>query len=456
LFPVIESLFFFGLGVNVLAARLVVSLAVAVSVLLFYRLLIATHGSHALAICSTLTFFSMKLSQGLANDVMLEFPALAFILGSLYCLRDLGQGYQLRRGLSFAILAGAAVWTKQHAVFLVAVPFFCILISRHWRLLAGKTIWISSLLFSAMVIAFIALSLPFNGAGALQASTVGNASRSMGSKIFIHYLQFYKNGILEELGILPVALIAAAFVAFRFAPRREKTDKPVNAIYLAWSFASLLSLLLSWHYATRYLFFVYPALIVLGYVALFRLCSLFLPPTRVWYIPAAFAGLYIVFHLNTSFTFLHGPSQAAQCVVTGLPNRVLYCGQTDGSFIFSVRSLDPALKTVVIRGEKLPASTFVTDEFETFAHRYGINYIVLEQTAEYSSWTSAEAPKAWNLLRLSPSPSMVLEHVIPLTSSRKFFNGNLHVYRFTNPSPTPESLIKVPVKLLKDNFDIQF
>ncbi len=64
----------------------------------------------------------MKNTQGLANEVMLELPSLTFVLGALYCLRDLKREYALRRGLFFAVLAGAAVWTKQHAVFLGLVP----------------------------------------------------------------------------------------------------------------------------------------------------------------------------------------------------------------------------------------------------------------------------------------------------------------------------------------------
>ena len=49
---------------------------------------------------------------------MFEFPALAFALAALYCLRDLDRGYPLGRALLFAVFASASVWTKQHGVFL--------------------------------------------------------------------------------------------------------------------------------------------------------------------------------------------------------------------------------------------------------------------------------------------------------------------------------------------------
>ena len=121
-----------------------------------------------------------------------------------------------------------------------------------------------------------------------------------------------------------------------------------------------------------------------------------------------------------------------------------------------VRSLDPGFHTIIIRGDKLPASTFTIEVFEEFAHRYGVNYIVLEHTAEYSSWRYTEEPHPWDSLRTSPSPSMVLERTIPLTSSRRSFNGDLYVYRFTNPSANPDGTLKVPSFLMGDSIDIKF
>jgi hypothetical protein len=131
---------------------------------------------------------------------------------------------------------------------------------------------------------------------------------------------------------------------------------------------------------------------------------------------------------------------------------VLYCGLTNGNFIFTVRSLDPQLHTVVIRGDKLPETIFSPEEFEDFAHRYGINYIVLEHAPNPpAGWT---AP--WEQLRTQPTPSMIFEREIPLTSSTTEYNGELRIYRFTNPSPTPESTLKLPIPKIKNDFEVKF
>ncbi len=94
---------------------------------------------------------SWRWSQYVANDVMLEFPALAFLLASLYFVREPIDGRHL---YAFAAIAGAAVWTKQNALFLGLVPFAYVFFRRDWQVLSRKTIWLASALFGAAVAAF--------------------------------------------------------------------------------------------------------------------------------------------------------------------------------------------------------------------------------------------------------------------------------------------------------------
>src|SRR5689334_21373905 len=194
LFPAIEALFFFPFGVNLLAARLVVSLSVAVRVILLYRLVNATHGSALLALCVTVSTFSLWYSQLVATDVMLEFPCLAFTLAALFCVRDLERGYSLRRALLFAVFSAAAVWTKQFAIFLGVVPPFYALAVRRPRLLFGKAMWISSSIFAAAVLALMSLSIPFNRAGVNQVPTAAEDAWW----VISHNLEFYARAVARN------------------------------------------------------------------------------------------------------------------------------------------------------------------------------------------------------------------------------------------------------------------
>ena len=130
LFPFVEALFYSVFGVTFFAARLSVATAAGVVAFLMFRLVKSTHQSDSLAFAATISFMAPPISQYSAADVMLEFPALAFTLGALYCLRDLDKGYPWSRAYPFALLTAAAVWTKQHAVFLGLVPFIIILLQR--------------------------------------------------------------------------------------------------------------------------------------------------------------------------------------------------------------------------------------------------------------------------------------------------------------------------------------
>ncbi|MDQ3821261.1 MAG: hypothetical protein M3362_26775, partial [Acidobacteriota bacterium] len=190
-----------------------------------------------------------------------------------------------------------------------------------------------------------------------------------------------------------------------------------------------------------------------GYSMLINLCRLILPAARVWYLPAAAALVWVIINLSgTPVEFLHGPAEAAQLVEGAKPDRVLYCGRTNGNFIFTTRTIDPQHHTVVIRGDKLPESIYTPEEFEDFAHRYGINYIVFERTEKVSEdWTMP-----WESLRQRPTPSMAFEREIQLSSSDSDFNGELRIYRFTNPSANPESTLKLPIPKIKGDFEMNF
>lgn len=437
LFPLVESLFFFALGVNVLAARLAVATAVAICVVLYYRLVLATHDSLALALVCTVTFFSLPVTQLLASDVMLEFPALVFVLASLH-------SFHRSRGLAFALLAAAAVWTKQ-AVFLGLVPFGYILLAGRWRWLRSRTIWISSAIFGASVIALFGLSLLLRWTGW---TGVNQDWPHRGPvEMFLNHWSYYTTAVGRQFGVVPALTIALALTGSLLAPRWRQRYLAANDLYLSWFLAVLLVLFLIQGYDHRYLFFAYPAFIVAGYTVLFHLLSRLISPERIGYVQIAVAGLWLVAHLIPPATLLRGPAEAARILVSAGSPRVLYCGEANGSFIFTVRTLDPRLRTIVVRGDKLPESTFTPENLESFAHRYGIHHLVLERSKE---------PAPWDRFRASPLPSMVLERTIPSVASQKYLNSDLMIYRFTNPSPHPENVLKSFSRVLGREWEVRF
>jgi len=88
LFPVFKALIFSIFGVSPFSARLAVAIAAAVAVLLMIRLLRKSHGSPLLALMVTASFFALPTVQRLSNTVMLEIPALVFVLAAFFVSRS--------------------------------------------------------------------------------------------------------------------------------------------------------------------------------------------------------------------------------------------------------------------------------------------------------------------------------------------------------------------------------
>jgi len=432
LFPAIEALFYAAFGVSFFAARLPVALATGVSALLLYRLVNRSHQSVWLAIAATMTFITMSTSQMVATDVMLEFPSLAFMTGALYCLRDLETSYPPSRAYPFALLAAAAVWTKQHAVFLGLVPFIFILLQGNWRLLRGLHLWVSSLLFGLMVLALTMLSVPVNHIGV--ANQIAAVHEFWGAAVF--NARYYGRELRQDLGLVVTCWLWFSAGAFLAIPRLRR--RPENHLYLAWLLAVLPLLLLTAQHDQRYLLFGLPALVVLGYDGLRLACKQVLPVRCVPAVIGLVAVCLILYQTSRSLEFRAEsaymiPIQLARTIKDRVSRRLIYCGDNVGFLAVGIRFLDPDSRTILIRGDKLDPVIFTPEGFEHFAWRYGVDTVVIE---------SGRKHHPWDFLVASPSPSMVPQRVVSHPTDTQ--HPSL-IFDFTNPSSHPESCLDIPV-----------
>jgi 4-amino-4-deoxy-L-arabinose transferase-like glycosyltransferase len=437
LFPAVEAVFFFLFGVNVFAARLAIAIAVALSAVGLFRLVVATWGSIAVAAFSTITFLSLPYVLWLGSDVMLEFPALVCVVLAIRCLANVDEKYSLKSALLFAVLAGAAVWTKQQTVFLGAVPFFYIALIGRWRLFLKPAIWISSAVFLAMVGALSMLSLPVHGAGVNQVmqSTHGHGS------VFMRNLVFYIRSYPGTAGPSGMVLLAAFAAALAGGLIRRRSA----ALYASWAISCLLVLLILGPFSARYLFFALPPMIVLGYASLHAIAIRW-PAARLWGAGASTIVLLLAlaFGSTASVAFMRGPDEAARQLASAAPHRILYCGGTDGNFIFSYRAHRSPMDTIILAGDKLPATVFTPAGLEEFARRYGVEYIVLE----HAPGLRPRFKHPWEPLFETPPPSAVPWMDVPLASSDSRWNGLLRIYRFTNPAPATDDELTMRMNMI--------
>lgn len=424
LFPVYEAAWYAILGVNLFAARFAVAVAVVACIVLLFRLVESTHGSSALATAAVVAFLSLPTCSEVGRDVMLEFPALALLLGAVYCVRDLPRQTTLGSAIGFGLLGGAAVWTKQHTVFLGLIPFVAIGLARRWRLLVRPPVWIAAVLMGVLVLLLLAVPQPSSFKGFGQEVPLAELG-----EVVSRNAAFYCNTVHREFGTAAGAAILASAAIYMALQLCRGGGSP-ELLYLAWSGSAIGFVLLIGRYDSRYVLFAFPAFVVLGMTGLAAVGRSVAGWRGAAIAPLVVATLALAQSLSGPVYMMTGPERAAEHVVAASARRILYCGLADGAFIFSVRTLDPTGQMTVIRGDKLSAASLTPAGMAEFTRRHGIDCVVLHRSVEVPKWAAV-----WEV----PPASWEFETQFPVVARpHRLFDGLLRVYRVADPSPHPE------------------
>ena len=426
-FPAIEAVAYFLFGVGPFAARAVVALATGVSAWLMYRLVLRTHGSPAVAFAAMVAGFSLPLVQSLSQDVMLEMPALVFVLLALLALPPLNEPFTARAALGFAAFAVIAIWTKQLTVFVAAVPVGMAVLTARGNWLRSRWLWISVAACAFALAGLTVFELAFGGESPRRFAVFRGLDRVLPSNGAVYLAYAWDN-----YGLL---LVALAGLSLLWAVRKHQWQALVGAdgLYIAWAAAVIAALLLGRWASTRYLFFAGPPLVALGVIAAHRSLARLAPARWADAAIVVTASAIALAGISRAPLVLPGPAAAAQLVAADHPTRVLYAGESDGQFAFALRSATADTNAIVIRGERLPDAVYEADIFEDFATRYGVSHVVLEQTRRTASMP-------WTRLLEDPAPSLAPLTQVPVSGYRV---GALHVFRFTAPSSTPANTLRL-------------
>lgn len=433
-FPAFEALIFSVVGVSSFAARLSVAIATAAAVFLLFRLVRTSHGSRTLAFVVTASFFALPMTQRLSNTVMLEVPALAFVLAAALFLLPEDEALLTPRSLYFALFAVIAIWTKQ-TVFLFFLPAVYVAASAKWGLLRKVYFWVVECLVgaSAVALALLGRELHWNG-----------INQSWAKMSALQYVAQNLGYYFHWKVILGLSLVFLCLFTYRLPGGRD--DLKRDRIYIAWLIAVLVVLFSSPAYSVRYLFFAIPPFLLLVFNGLFRVSRRFIPRYG-WVIPATVCLGLCGYGLTVHPVLVRGPAEAARMVHDAGHRRILFCGNSNGAFVFAARSSDPDLETIVVRGDKLSASTFAPEQLNAFIKRYGIDSVVLERTTNLQAWDSLSAEA---LPFLSP------ERVLEMSDSDHWQDGSLSLYRVKDPTTVPKSSLQVPISVLGRSVDLQF
>ena len=441
LFPAMEAMAFSLLGVSHETARIVVALTVFLSALLLYRLVLESHASRMLAGVVVGVFLSIPHSQWLGQDVMLEFPSFMFVFAALlYLRRTASRPSSWRLWLLFFALSGAAIWTKQHAAFLVAVPVGWLVLGGRWRDLGRLPPWVASGALVGLGLGLLMVSR-LTDAGSNRTWTTKPIYETLP-----HHIGLYSGVLLHQLGWIATGLVAASALTYGVRKLVRQRADPANDFYVAWIGAAVGLVVVLKPSEPRYLIYAYPPLLVLG----FSLAHDLLAPRVSMVIRSAalvaVALLVAAPNLSRRVDFVQGYYEAARAVKSAGARRVLYCGPWNGSFIFAMRVTDPAGDTGVIREDKVRAMARQPEQMERFLHVYGVESVVVEDSVLYDS---CEA------IRTLSASSLTLRAQIALVSPDPGRQGRLLVYRFADPSPVPARVLTLPSDLLPGGIEVE-
>jgi 4-amino-4-deoxy-L-arabinose transferase-like glycosyltransferase len=420
LFPLVEAVAFSIFGVTPLASRLIVALASGACAWLIYQVVLRTHRSTVLACASAATVSSLPMFQMLSQDVMLEMPAMVFVLLAVLALPRPFEPFTVRAAVRFACWASLAVWTKQLAVVVIGVPIVMAVLTGHRAWLRSAAVWGA---VGAGAAAFVALSVfeyMFSDAWTRRFVLLSDVFRVVG----LNAATYYQAIVLHSWLALGAAIVAL-FVAWVVATGRWRAIATSDGMHLAWVLSALLALLAGEWRSGRYLVFAYPPLVVLCLATCWRIVRHV--SERRWVASSVVLTVAAVATATAVVrppVVLRGPSEAARVVAADSPTRVIYAGESDGQFAFALRSAAARTDVVVIRGEHLRADDFGATAFEEFATRYGVAHVVIEEVDGFF-----DVP--WIGLLDSPAPSMRLVGRVPVTGYRR---GTLHIFRFQSPS----------------------
>jgi hypothetical protein len=441
LFPAMEAVAFSLFGVSHETARIVVALTVFLSALLFYHLVLKSHGSRTVAAVAAVVFLSIPHSQWLGQDVMLEFPSLMFVFAALlYLWRTASQPSSWLLWLLFVGLGGAAIWTKQHAAFLVAIPVGWLVLGGRWRELRRFPPWAASGAVAGLGLGLFMVSR-LHHAGSNKTWTTKPIRETLP-----HHIGLYSSVLPHQLGWIVTGLVAIAALAYGVRKLTRRQAEPANDFYVAWLGAAVGLVLVLGPSEARYLIYGYPPLIVLGFALLHDLLAPRVSKPGRSAALVAVAVIVAVPNLSRPADFVQGYNEAARAVKSLGPRRVLYCGPWNGSFIFAMRVADPAGDTRVIREDKVRAMARQPEQMEQFLHAYGVESVVLEDSTRYGGCDA---------IRALSSSSLALRAQIAIVSPDPWRHGQLLVYRFADPSPVPAGVLKLPSDVLPGGIEVE-
>lgn len=453
LLPVAEAAAFAAFGVSVSSARLLLLLFFLAALAFCYAMIRELYDD-GVAFLATAIVATNPLVVYYGRSILSEIPALAFCLGAAYYLVVYERTGRRRHLLLLAASIVLGLYTKQLSAFLIPLAFVHLGLTRGWRHLISRPIILTAVTSALLILALVVMTLrmsPYNVKLAVLVATETDPQWGMGAgALFVRTLG------AQSLGATALIAGAAAVAAL---VRRDR----------------------------RILFFGLWILVVFGQLYLF---TGGISPGRyaIYWIPA-FAGLAasIVAHVSKrevrwalavlvlsiavrqAVVSANRPAPrstgydeaAAYVAAAGKGDSILFSGPHDtGLFVFGIRKRDPLRKMIVLRADKVLATSQMrdtvdrisrADEIYAALHRFGTAFVVVEDLP-------TKSPALELLRRELRSPRFAERRRMSVESTRAEMNGvHLVVYEYLHATPADASaLLEMDLPVVGQSIKLRF
>ncbi len=373
------------------------------------------------------------------QQVMLDIPAIALAAWAVALLVRYGITARPRDLVLSAILALAALYTKQTLAPGLLGAALGLLAWRGLPLLRRPHLWITVAITLVLLVPLAWLQLrfaQFNLVSVEHGSFVG-----MPSQFSAASLRFYFAHLPGMVG-WPLLLLAIAGAACLVAqwPTLAPPARGTAIILFAWLAVAWIALTLIAQKEPRHGLPLVVPLPILAAYALTRLAALFRRPQPIAMAAVIASLAAFAWTLSGKPTpVITGIRQAAVEITRLMPagGRVMLLSNRDGSFIFNVRVLDPARRLTVVRADKLFLDIAVIPalgmhprgisaaQVAAMMNSYSIAYVV----ATPDLWT--DAPVIRRLGEVLASPQFAPVERIPVTGDAA--EHEVVVYRNLGP-----------------------
>ena len=442
-FALVESIFFLAFGISATTARLTELFFILLTILAWYAWAKPIWGRMPVFFSIFLFLVSPQVILW-SRAIMLEIPALAMMMLSLYAFSGYLKKPSHWLSVVIGLIIGSMLLTKQLTVLLFPILLAQIWASGGWK----KVIQLKSLPGSLIIgvalaiVAMHAMKFGSTAMGHLESNASGILSIERFSSNFKATWEAYPR---------PFWFLIGAGVATMIKVKRQPSDFLLMTWIISWF---ILFAIFSNYYANtlRYTIYMTPAIALIASRWLAEITNPSLKKYAIGLLTIFYGG-YSLARVNEPALFVNGYEKAAAYVLAS-PSKapILFCCKHDGNFIFDIRIGDPKRYKIILRADKILVSIATMKVFGVKSYaasdqdifdlldRYGIELIVAENK------DIVEVPELTRLIELLKTDAFEkLKSIDISTNVPQFKDLSVNIYRYKHSKSIANREIEIPM-----------